>query len=65
MENKSKLCRVKERIELATVMLAFVVEAKEAFPVLIELFNMAFNYPKSFSKCNCYYDIRLQLAKSL
>lgn len=44
MENKSKHSRVKERIELTTAGLGLIVAIHEAFPVLVELFNMAFNY---------------------
>lgn len=44
MDKQSKHSRVKERIELTTAGLGLIVAIHEAFPVLVELFNMAFNY---------------------
>lgn len=47
MDNQSKHSRVKERIALATAVVKLIVEIHEAYPVLVELFNMAFNYDNS------------------
>ncbi|WP_017019807.1 hypothetical protein [Aliivibrio fischeri] len=47
MDNQSKHSRVKERIVLATAVVKLIVEIHEAYPVLVELFNMAFNYDNS------------------
>jgi hypothetical protein len=44
MDNQSKHSRVKKRIELATAVLKLIVAIHYAFPVLVELFSMAFNY---------------------
>ncbi|EHK0049991.1 hypothetical protein ABWK96_004514 [Vibrio parahaemolyticus] len=46
MDKQSKHSRVIEHIELATAMIEFVAAVYENYPVLVELFNMAFNYPK-------------------
>jgi hypothetical protein len=44
MKKKSKHSRVKERINLLTSIMGFVVMLHKFVPVAIELFNMAFNY---------------------
>ncbi|EHU4868648.1 hypothetical protein K6672_004303 [Vibrio vulnificus] len=44
MDKQSKHSRVKERINLLTSIMGFVVMLHKFVPVAIELFNMAFNY---------------------
>jgi len=44
MDKKSKHSRVRERINLATSVMGFVVMLHKFLPVVIDLFNMAFNY---------------------
>ncbi len=44
MEDKSKHSLVKERIELATAVIGFLNEFYDFMLIVIDLFNMAFNY---------------------
>lgn len=53
MEDKSKHSRVKKRFDLATSVIGFVVVILKLIPVLIDLFNMAFNWSAPFKrKCD-------------
>ncbi|ELA8351658.1 MULTISPECIES: hypothetical protein [Vibrio harveyi group] len=47
MDKQSKHSRVIEFIVLATVVVEFLGAIQENYPALVELFNMAFNYPQS------------------
>ncbi len=47
MDKQSKHSRVKERINLLTSIMGFLVMLHYFVPVAIELFNMALNYPNA------------------
>lgn len=46
MNNESKHSPVVECIAIATVLMEFVITLYEFVPVVVDLYNLTFNYPK-------------------